>query len=118
MFAVDESVHIDHNTFLNRYATYSAINGGISTQLATAPQSPRFGTRRPSLKGRNSSNFYADSQIDRGSQNGGERHHGHEHDNDVQQQHPGQHTPLLHEDHTTVHFKLETPEAFLPLPLV
>ncbi|KAG8993735.1 hypothetical protein FRB95_008535 [Tulasnella sp. JGI-2019a] len=109
-YSLDSAVKLDHETFLDRYATYSAINGGITTQVASSSRPPSPAISRPPFF-----SWYSGSWAP--SVNGRE---------DSDDNEPHQETPLLRDatvnlndnDHTTVNIKPAAVDAFLPLPLV
>ena len=106
-YSVDQSDDIDQDTFLTRFAAYSAINGGFNMQLRSAsrPGSPAFGDR-PFFAGR-------DSGFNRIVS----RRPSH---NDYPTATATEHTALLNddEDHTVVNVKPPAPDVYLPLPLM
>ncbi|KAG8891956.1 hypothetical protein FRB99_003217, partial [Tulasnella sp. 403] len=98
----DSIAGLDQNTVMNRYATYSALGGGIGAQVV-------IGGRRPSTTGSRRPSF----QLDRPN---GQRRDGGE-----AIVVPDATTPLIGGDaiaHTEVQFRARSSvEAFLPLPL-
>ncbi|KAG8882551.1 hypothetical protein FRB98_003592 [Tulasnella sp. 332] len=100
-YCLDSSVQLDHETFLDRYATYSAINGSVSTHLASSKSADPI-QRRPFFSRWNSIGAAPETIGQKGT--------------GVDE--PDQRTPLLRDAPTIVNVKAVSSDSFLPLPLV